>query len=110
MTPAKAKNIRSDRINGKAPSNRAKREAEAATKKTEKSKLAIQKLSDVYFEDRPEGKSRQFDKNRYEKYLKSKFQNKEPKDIAPLDVDRIRINLLKKLSPRTVKHVLNLLT
>jgi integrase len=110
MTPAKANNIRSDRINGKEPSNKAKREAEAAAKKAKESKWTIQKLSDAYFEDRPEGKSRQIDENRYKKYLKSKLGKKEPKDIAPLDVDRIRISLLKKRSPQTVKHVLNLLT
>ena len=31
-------------------------------------------------------------------------------EVITLDVDRVRIELLKKKSPQTVKHVLNLLT
>jgi len=109
MTPAKANNIRSERIKGKAPSNRAKREAKAAAKKAEKTKWTIQKLSEAYFKGRPEGKSRNTDQGRYDNYLKSKFGEKEPHEIAPLDVDRLRIRLSKKLKPQTVTHILNLL-
>ena len=35
--------------------------------------------------------------------------NQEPKEIIKLDTDRLRINLFKKRSPQTVKHVLALL-
>ncbi|MBW2670734.1 MAG: site-specific integrase, partial [Deltaproteobacteria bacterium] len=55
-------------------------------------------------------KARGVDKGRYENYLKVPFGAKEPKDILPLDVDRLRIKLLKKRAPQTVKHILNLLT
>jgi integrase len=45
-----------------------------------------------------------------EKHLKPNFGKREPSELAPLDVDRVRIKLSKKLAPQTVKHVLNLLT
>jgi integrase len=109
MTPAKANSIRNDRIKGNEPSNKAKREAEAAAKKSEESKWTIQKLSEEYFKGRPDGKSRNTDQGRYDNYLKSEFGEKEPIEIAPLDVDRLRIRLSKKLKPQTVTHILNLL-
>ena len=49
------------------------------------------------------------DSGRYNKYLKDTFSKKEPKEIASLDVDRVRMRLLKKRAPQTVQHVLNLL-
>ena len=37
------------------------------------------------------------------------FGTKEPHEIIRLDVDRLRVNLSKKLKPQTVKHILGLL-
>jgi len=110
MTPARAAGMRADKIEGKLPSNEEKRKIEASKKKAEIGKWTIDHLAEEYFKTRPDNKSKETDKNRYKKYLKPKFEGKEPKELMPLDVDRIRINLLKKLSPQTVKHVLNLLT
>jgi integrase len=59
---------------------------------------------------RKKGKGLKTDEGRYENYLKKPFGEKKPKDIIALDVDRLRINILKKRSPQTVAHVLNLLT
>ena len=64
----------------------------------------------AYFENRPVNKARGVDKARYEKHLKKPFGGKQPQEMIALDVDRLRINLSKELSPQTVKHVLNLLT
>ena len=50
------------------------------------------------------------DQGRYKNYLKALFGNKEPHKLDPLSIDRLRINLLKKRSPQTTAHVLNLLT
>lgn len=108
MTPARVNTIRSNRIKGIELSNKARREAEAAAKKAEASKWTIQKLSEEYFKCRPDGKSRKTDQGRYDNYLKSEFGEKEPYEIAPLDIDRLRIRLIKKLSPQTVAHILNL--
>lgn len=109
MTPAKANNIRADRISG-ALSNQEKREAKEAKKKAEEGKWTIDKLWNEYSASRESGKSLGIDTGRYKKYLKDVFGSREPKELAPLDVDRLRIKLSKKLTPQTVKHVLNLLT
>lgn len=110
QTAARAAQERSNRITGKEKTNQERREAEEARKAAEAGKWTIDKLSDAYFENRPENKGRAVDKGRYEKYLKTPLGNKEPHELNPLDVDRLRIRLLKKLAPQTVKHVLNLLT
>lgn len=49
------------------------------------------------------------DEGRYNKYIKPSLGEKEPKQISPFDIDRIKINLSKTLKPQTVKHVLVLL-
>ncbi len=110
MTAARAAQVRTKRIEGSQLSNKEARKAERAKREAEANRWTIGRLAGEYFKGRSEGKSRNVDKNRYENYLKPDFGNKEPQDILPLDVDRIRINLLKKLSPQTVKHILNLLT
>jgi integrase len=110
MTPARAAQKRAQRMSGGEPSNQEKRTLERAKKAAEKNKWTIDRLFKKYIETRPNNKGLSTDKNRYEKYLKGPFGHKEPKTLIPLDVDRLRIKLLKKLSPQTVKHVLNLLT
>jgi len=110
MTPARAAGLRSEKIEGKQASNKARREAEKAAKEKVEAKWTVDRLFKEYIKGRPDNKSSNVDKGRYEKYLKGPFGSKEPKDILPLDVDRLRIRLLKKLSPQTVKHILNLLT
>jgi hypothetical protein len=50
------------------------------------------------------------DRSGYNTYLKKPFGKVEPQDLLPLDVDRFRINALKKKSPQTVKHAMSLLT
>jgi len=110
MTPARAAQIRSLRIKGKELSNKEQREAVKAEKDREANKWTIDKLFDAYIQSRPENKARGVDVSRYNKYLKCAFGKKEPKELLPLDVDRVRIKLLKKLSPQTVLHILNLLS
>ena len=109
MTAARAAMMRVDRMKG-ALSNREKREAAIAKKKAEEGKWTIQKLFDAYIEGRAPGKSLKTDLGRYDKYLKTPFGDIEPKNILALDVDRLRIKLLKIKSPQTTLHALNLLT
>ena len=109
MTAARAAQVRVERMQG-ALSNREKREAVKAEKKAEAGKWTIQKLFDAYIQGRSPGKSLKTDLGRYEKYLKNPFGNTEPKNILALDVDRLRIKLLKEKSDQTVLHILNLLT
>ena len=46
--------------------------------------------------------------SRFKRYLELPFGEKEPHEIAPLDVDRIRVMMLKSKSPQTVKNTLEL--
>jgi len=110
MTPARAAGLRTERIEGRQLSNKEKRETVKAAQKAKEAKWTIDRLFKEYIKGRPDNKGRSVDKVRYEKYLEGPFGSKEPKDILSLDVDRLRIKLLKKLAPQTVKHILNLLT
>jgi len=110
MTASQASGMRARRIEGKEPTNKEKREAEIRRKEAEEAKWTVGRLFEEYMKGRPKNKAHGVDSGRYENYLKGPFGSKEPKEILPLDVDRLRIKLLKKLSPQTVKHILNLLT
>ena len=110
MTEARAAGIRAERIEGKRLSRKEIRQQEEARKKAESGKWTIDRLWDQYKVSRTENKAFSTDAGRYKKYLKPVFDHKEPKDIIPLDTERLRIRLQKKLSAQTVKHVLNLLT
>jgi integrase len=109
MTPAKAAQVRTNKIQGKELSNKEKREAEKAAREAEKKRWTVTRLWDEYKDRNPRLKGIVTDQNRFEKHIKPKFGDKEPKDIIPLDVDRLRIQLLKKRAPGTVKNVLELL-
>jgi integrase len=110
MTEAKANAIRSDRIRGKELSNEQRRDAKRAAKLAEAGRPTLSKLWDEYKAQKPDSLSVKCDGYRFDKYLKPKFGDKVPSELHQLDVDRIRVNLLKKkLAPQTVKHVLALL-
>ncbi len=110
MTPARAAIVRADRISGKQPSNAEKRAAEQAAKEAEEAKWTIDRIFKEYMKSRPENSAKKIDQGRYDKHLKAAFGTKEPHEIAPLDADRLRIKLSKKLAPQSVKHILSLLT
>jgi integrase len=110
MTPAKAALYRAALIEGREQTPQEKRAAQQAQKEAEKGRYTIGRLWDEYSKARTPGRGLTTDKNRYENHLKRDFAKKEPQDIIKLDVDRLRLRLAKKLSPQTVKHVLNLLT
>ena len=109
MTPARAAGVRTKRMQGKELSNRRRREAKKAAEKAEEGRWTIDRLWEEYKIQRPDLKGIVTDENRYKNYIESRFGMKEPKDLIQLDVDRLRINLLKKRAPQTVKHVLALL-
>jgi hypothetical protein len=110
LTPARVAGVRAERIEGKRPSPKEKREKEKALKKARAKKWTVDRLWESYKATRIPGSSLTTDVSRYNKYLKPVFGDKEPKDLIRLDIDRLRIRLLKGKSPQTVKHVLNLLT
>lgn len=105
MTPSRAAGIRAQRIEGKQLSNNERRKEDRLTK----DKWTIERLWDEYRKQLPGGDATATDLSRWRLYLQKPFGTKEPGHLVKLDVDRIRINLSKKRSPQTVKHVLALL-
>jgi integrase len=108
MTPARAAQIRTNRIQGDL-SNKERREAVRKQKEAEANIWTIDRLWAAYKKNKPNLKGIVTDENRFKNYLKPHFGDKEPKDIIPLDVDRLRLKLLKNKAPGTVKNVLELL-
>ncbi len=109
MTPARAAQKRTKKIEGDELSNQERREVEQAQKEAEAGKWTINRIWVEYKNQKPDSKSLRTDDNRYDNYIKPKFGKREPKELIQLEIDRIRINLLKKRAPQTVKHVLALL-
>ncbi|MGZ3578078.1 MAG: tyrosine-type recombinase/integrase [Syntrophales bacterium] len=105
MTPSRAARIRADRIEGRRLSRKEIRQ------KAREKKWTFNKLWKEYEAQAQQAgsKSLRVDELRFNKHLKPKYGDKEPSEIHELEVDRLRINLLKTLSPQTVKHVLALL-
>lgn len=102
MTAARAAGVRAHRIEGKQASN-------AAQRKAEKGRWTFQRLWDEYESHRKPGESLKIDRGRYEKFLKGPFGKIEPSKLVQINVERLRINLLKTKSPQSVKHILALL-
>ena len=109
MTPARAAGIRTSRIEGVELPNIERREAERAALNEAKDRWTVTRLWNEYESQAVDTKSRRIDKIRFDMYLKNDFGSKEPHEILQLDVDRIRIRLIKKMSPQSVKHIMALL-
>jgi integrase len=109
MTPARANRWRALRIEGKAKSKKQERDEAKAKKKEEEGRWTIDRLWREYLSQKPDLKGIVTDRNRYNNYIKPAFGDKEPSEIAPLDVDRLRVRLSKKKAPGTVRNVLELL-
>ncbi|MFZ4440747.1 MAG: tyrosine-type recombinase/integrase [Syntrophales bacterium] len=98
-----AANIRADRI-------RSIRHGEELPKKKGQ-EITFGKLWEHYNRWLDTGKSHvEDDRSRYENHLKDRFADKRLSQIAPLELEELKSDLLKKgLSPATVKHVLVLI-
>ena len=106
MTWSRASSMRSRRIEGKEPTNKERRELEKVKKEAEQKIYTIDKLWKAYKEANPNLKGMHTYQSLYNLHIKQYFSNKEPKDLFPLDIQRIKNKLLKKRSPQTVQHVL----
>jgi integrase len=109
MTEAKAAGIRADRLRGKELPNNDKREVERAAKIAEAGKWTLIRLWDEYSIQKTESKGLDIDRRRFKMHLEPIFGNKAPSELQQLEVDRLRISLMKVKAPQTVKHVLGLL-
>jgi len=107
---ARANAERIKRINGLSLTNSEKRQHREAEKCAERSRQTINRLWESYLYSKGEGlKGIATDKNRYELHLRASLGEKTSEDLVPLDVDRLRIRLLKNHSIGTVRNVLELL-
>lgn len=104
MTPARAAAIRAKRLSGKQASNRERREAQKADKRV----WTVSKLWEEYKAIR-NPKSIKTEDNQFKNHIEPAIGGKQLKDIAPLDVDRIRMNLSKNRKPQTVAHALEII-
>lgn len=108
MTPSKASKLRAARMSGD-PTNQERRNAEAAEAEAQAGRWTINRLWDEYKRQRPGLKGLGTDENRFQNHLAPTLGDKEPGELVPLDVDRIRLKLLKTRAPATVRNVLELL-
>jgi integrase len=108
MTPARAALIRGERMQGKKPSRQEAREQREAAKKAEATRWTINRLWEQYTAHRPL-KGLAQDRSRFEKYIKPAWGEKEPHELQPLEVDRLRLRILKDKAPQTAKLTLALL-
>jgi len=108
MTPARAARIRGERIEGRQPSNRDRRAADKAREQQEREAWTISRLWREY-QAQKSLKGLAQDRSRFDNYLEPYFGDKEPHQIAPFDVDRLRVQMLKTKSRQTVKLTLALL-
>lgn len=109
MTPARASNRRALRMAGKEPTNAERREAEKAAKQAKEDKWTISKLWDKYCDTFSTNKALKNEQNKFDRYLRDNIGKKEPSQLLPLDVDRLRIRLQKKGMKTTAARVLELL-
>lgn len=109
MTPARANAIRTLRLTGKESTNEEQREEKRAAKQAEAGRWTFKKLWEEYKSQKEPNKALGVDDNRFQLYLSKPFGDKTPDEVITLDVDRLRIKLLKTKAPQTVKSTLALL-
>ncbi len=103
MSPAKAATIRGERIEGKRSSPKQIRQQASETKWT------ISQLWQGYSSKKLLSKSLATDRGRFQKFIEPTLGNKEPQELSPMDLDRLRIGVAKNHKPQTVKHAIALL-
>ena len=109
MTPARAAQIRSLRIQGKQMSNKERRQEEVTIKGEKEGQWTIDRIWQEYKRSKPSLKGIVTDENRYLNYIFPFFGDKTPSQISPLDIDSIRLQVIKSKKPGTVKNILELL-
>lgn len=95
MTPVRASRIRGERI-----------ESHVTCELPKKQGYTLDQLWSLYREINGDKASSRGDIYRYNNYIAPVFGAKTPDEMATLDIDRLRSELLLCLRPQTVKHVL----
>jgi integrase len=109
MSPARASKLRALRIAGKELTNAEKRTVEKAAKMAETGRWTIAKLWDLYCTTFSENKGLKNEQCKFDLYLRNGLGTKEPNELTPLDVDRLRIGLQNQGKRTTAGRGLELL-
>jgi integrase len=107
MTPAKANAIRARRIQGNEKPNTVRR-SEAEAKKKEK-KWTISELWGEYKETKPDLKGYHVYEPIFNAHIKPIFGEKQPKEITPFDINRLKQRQMKGKSDKSIANALELL-
>ena len=103
MTAARAAQIRTRRIEGD-PSNRVRRQ------EARQRSWTLTSLWEDYCAHRVRNKGLAVDQSRFAKFIAPSLGHKEPRELAPLDLERLRHGMVKsRYAPQTIKHAVNLL-
>ena len=98
------------RMNSQSLTNAEKRQQQEAEKLAAESRQTLNRLWESYLHSKGGAlKGIVTDKNRYELHLRAVLGEKTSEELVPLDVDRLRLQLLKNHSTGTVRNVLELL-
>jgi len=108
MTPSRAAGIRARRIEGKELSNKEHRDAQKAQKDAAEGRMTISKLWSKYKASGKGEKSRNQDESTYKRFA-DVLGEKEPRELVPLDIERLKRKTLAGKSPQTQKLTLALL-
>jgi len=118
MSVAVANGIRADKIRGKEPTNRERREAARTALAAHDARWTIGKLAAEYFAHRERQKTVKVDRSLYKRSLEVDFKDKTPEECDPLSLDRFRKKLSqrknlkdekKTIAPTSVRNALALL-
>ncbi|MCL5883789.1 MAG: tyrosine-type recombinase/integrase [Deltaproteobacteria bacterium] len=109
MTAARASKILGKIIDREQKPRKELREEIQAAKAATAERWTFEKLWKEYKAGKPDAKRSATDETNFTKHLSPTFGDKEPGEVVPLDVDRLRLSLSKKKAPATVKNVLELL-
>lgn len=96
---------------GTIPPNKVRREAEESAKVAEAGKWTFDKLWEAWKADPENAEKRGTKKSdeKYRKHLKAPFGDREPKNLAPTDIDRLRLSLAKDHAKATVISTIGLI-
>jgi len=108
MTAAKANQIKLRRIFGEE-SNQERRLSKNESGNKSQERMTINRIWDIYLEQKHYHRSRKREENMYNNHVRNGLGLKEPSQIAPLDVDRLRIRLQKAGKHRTAVYVISVL-
>jgi integrase len=113
MTPARANRLRLKKIDGDQKTNKEVREEKKAAEEAERGRWTIDRLWEEYKEHKgAKVKGLESDENRFKNHIGPALGSKEPREIGPLDVERLKKRLREKnpnVADATVRNVLELL-